>query len=138
LDLTTIGDAFVVVVVGGLGSIPGASLAALLIAEIKALCIGLGTFDFGGFAFSFSKLTLVVEFLIMAVVLVVRPWGLMGRPQAAGRNSAAVEAPLRPASQQCRMMVVAGFLMMAVLPMLDHLLPYAAVLGQDVLIAVLF
>jgi branched-chain amino acid transport system permease protein len=39
LDLHTIGDAFVVVVVGGMGSIPGAFVAALLIAEIKAICI---------------------------------------------------------------------------------------------------
>ena len=38
LDLSVIADAFVVVVVGGLGSIPGAFLAALLIAEIKAFC----------------------------------------------------------------------------------------------------
>jgi branched-chain amino acid transport system permease protein len=39
LDLHTIGEAFVVVVVGGMGSIPGAYLAALLIAEVKALCV---------------------------------------------------------------------------------------------------
>ena len=77
LDLLTIGDAFVVVVVGGMGSIPGAFVAALLIAEIKAICIGIGTVEFFGIAFSFSKLTLVVEFLVMAVVLVVRPWGLL-------------------------------------------------------------
>ncbi|TMG98996.1 MAG: branched-chain amino acid ABC transporter permease, partial [Betaproteobacteria bacterium] len=73
LDLLTIGDAFVVVVVGGMGSIPGAYVAALLIAEIKALCVGLGTVELFGIAFSFSKLTLVAEFLVMAVVLVVRP-----------------------------------------------------------------
>ena len=36
LDLSVIADAFVVVVVGGLGSVPGAFLAALLISEIKA------------------------------------------------------------------------------------------------------
>ena len=42
IDLISIGEAFVVVVVGGMGSIPGAFLAALLIAEIKALCIALG------------------------------------------------------------------------------------------------
>src|SRR5438477_2917231 len=42
LDLTVIGDAFVVVVVGGMGSIGGAFLAALIIAEVKALCIGIG------------------------------------------------------------------------------------------------
>jgi branched-chain amino acid transport system permease protein len=110
----------------------------LLIAEVKAICIGIGTVHLAGIEISFSKLTLVVEFLIMAVVLVVRPWGLMGRPQAASRNSAPVEAPLRPGSAQFRMMVVAGFLIMAVLPLLGQWLPYAAVLGQDVLIAVLF
>ena len=61
LDLATIGDAFVVVVVGGMGSIPGAYVAALLIAEVKAICVGIGTVDVMGFTFSFSKLTLVVR-----------------------------------------------------------------------------
>ena len=46
-DLTAIGDAFVVVVVGGMGSITGAYLAAVIIAEVKAICIGLGVVDFG-------------------------------------------------------------------------------------------
>ena len=78
LDLAVIGDAFVVVVVGGMGSIPGAYLAALLIAEIKALCIGIGTVRCSATRRPFTKLTLVVEFLVMAVVLVVRPWGLFG------------------------------------------------------------
>ena len=64
--------------VGGLGSIPGAFLAALLIGEIKAFCIGLG----------YSKLTLVAEFIVMAVVLVLRPWGLLGRPPARGARHA--------------------------------------------------
>src|SRR6516225_1177634 len=48
LDLSVIGDAFVVVVVGGMGSIPGAYLAAVLIAEVKALCIAIGTVHVGG------------------------------------------------------------------------------------------
>src|SRR5437762_2344371 len=39
LDLVVISDAFVVVVVGGMGSITGAFLAAVIIAEVKALCI---------------------------------------------------------------------------------------------------
>ncbi len=54
LDLSTIGNAFVVVVVGGMGSIPGAFVAALLIAEIKALCIGIGDVSIGGVVFSLS------------------------------------------------------------------------------------
>src|SRR5207253_725945 len=96
MDLSALGDAFVVVVVGGMGSIPGAYLAALLIAEIKAICIGLGTQHIGGMAFNFSKLTLVAEFIVMAVVLIVRPYGLLGRPQAVSRHAASIEDPLEP------------------------------------------
>jgi branched-chain amino acid transport system permease protein len=95
LDITVIADAFVVVVVGGMGSIPGAFLAALIISEAKALCIGIGDVTVLGTVFSFSKLTLVVEFIVMAVVLVVRPWGLLGRPQAIQRQPGGIEAPLR-------------------------------------------
>ena len=81
MDLSVIGDAFVVVVVGGMGSIPGAYLAAVLIAEIKALCISIGVVHIAGFDINFSKLTLVAEFLVMAVVLIVRPARSAGRPQ---------------------------------------------------------
>ena len=91
LDLAIIADAFVVTVVGGLGSIGGAFLAAIIIGVAKAFCIGIGTVTWFGFEVSFSKLTLVVEFLIMALVLVVRPYGLLGKPQAAQR--AAEPAP---------------------------------------------
>ena len=138
LDLATIGDAFVVVVVGGMGSIPGAYVAALLIAEIKAVCIGLGTVDVFGIAFSFSKLTLVVEFLVMAVVLVVRPWGLLGRPQATSRNSAPAEAPLRGADRPTK---IAGALLLVVLiawPVATAGSPYLTVLAIDLLTAALF
>lgn len=138
LDLATIGDAFVVVVVGGMGSIPGAYVAALLIAEIKAICIGLGTVEFFGIAFSFSKLTLVVEFLVMAVVLVVRPWGLLGRPQAPSRNSAPAEAPLRGAD---RLTKAAGALLLVALiawPVATAGSPYLTVLAIDLLTAALF
>ena len=45
MDLAIIAEAFVVTVVGGLGSIPGAFLAALLIGLVKALCIWLGRVD---------------------------------------------------------------------------------------------
>jgi branched-chain amino acid transport system permease protein len=138
LDLTTIGDAFVVVVVGGMGSIPGAYVAALLIAEIKALCIGIGTVQWFGFDFSFSKLTLVVEFLVMAVVLVVRPWGLMGRPQGVSRNAAAVEAPLRPTDQRVKAAGLVLLIVLLGLPWWGAGMPYATVLAIDLLTAALF
>src|SRR5437764_8195956 len=98
-DITAIGDAFVVVVVAGMGSIPGAFLAALLIAEIKALCIALGDVSLFGFTISFPQFTLVAESVVMAVVLVLRPYGLMGRPQAIARHAAAIEDPLEPAGR---------------------------------------
>ena len=83
MDLAIIAEAFVVTVVGGLGSIPGAFVAALLIGLTKALCIALGTVDVGGFAIAFPKLTLVAEFVVMAVVLVAKPYGLMGAAPSA-------------------------------------------------------
>ena len=69
MDLAIIADAFVVTVVGGLGSIPGAFIAALLIGLTKALCIALGTVEIFGIAFAFPRLTLVAEFVVMALVL---------------------------------------------------------------------
>jgi branched-chain amino acid transport system permease protein len=138
LDMATIGDAFVVVVVGGMGSIPGAFVAALLIAEIKALCIAVGTVDVLGVSFAFSKLTLVAEFLVMAAVLMVRPWGLMGKPQSAPRASTEQEAPfiLGGARTQLAWLLVGAALL--ALPLFTADSPYTLVLGIDLLIAALF
>jgi len=138
LDLQTIGDAFVVVVVGGMGSIPGAYVAALLIAEIKAICIGIGNVELFGIVFSFSKLTLVVEFLVMAVVLVVRPWGLMGKPQATSRNSAPPEAPLRRADTLTKAAGAVLLLALIAWPIATAGSPYLTVLAIDLLTAALF
>ena len=138
LDLTAIGDAFVVVVVGGMGSIPGAYLAALIIAEIKALCYGIGNVSLFGIEFSFSKLTLVVEFLVMAAVLIWRPWGLMGRQQAPSRSTAQIEAPLRPLGARQMQMIGLLALSLLALPLFGEQFPYALVLLIDIMVAVLF
>lgn len=82
IDIAVIADAFVVTVAGGLGSISGAFIAALLIGIVKTLCVGIGDVALFGTTVAFSKLTLVAEFLVLAVVLVVRPWGLLGRAPA--------------------------------------------------------
>src|SRR5215472_8073835 len=137
-DLVVISDAFVVVVVGGMGSIGGAYLAAVLISEIKALCISIGVVSFAGATVNFSKLTLVAEFLVMAIVLIARPYGLLGRPQAIVRAIAAPEEAIRPASTALKaagVVVVVGLLL---LPFAYKSSPYALVLGIDVMIAILF
>ncbi|HEX5213030.1 MAG TPA: ABC transporter permease [Pseudolabrys sp.] len=137
-DLTALGDAFVVVVVGGMGSLSGAYLAAVIIAEVKAICIGIGVVDFGFVSVNFSKLTLVAEFLVMAAVLIVRPYGLLGRPQAAVRSVAEPELPLRPATPALKLLGALLLLMLLLLPLLAQHWPYLLILAIDVLIAVIF
>jgi ABC-type branched-subunit amino acid transport system permease subunit len=128
----------VVVVVGGMGSIPGAYLAAVLIAEIKALCISIGVVHFGGFDVNFSKLTLVAEFIVMAIVLIVRPNGLLGGIPVATRGAAAAEAALRPASRPLKAAAVILLVGLIALAGLHASSPYTLVLGTDVVIAVIF
>lgn len=138
LDMTTIGEAFVVVVVGGMGSIPGAYVAALIIAEIKALCMALGDVTLLGLTISFPKLTLVVEFAVMAVVLVLRPWGLLGKPMAAARTFAAQQVPLRRSGWGGKVAMALLVLVLAAWPWLVGHDAYSVILWMDILVAVLF
>ncbi len=137
LDLSVIADAFVVVVVGGMGSIPGAFLAALLIGEIKAFCVGLGQVSLLGMTLSLPKLTLVAESLVMAVVLVARPWGLLGRPFGVQRAPGVRAEPLlRPTG---RALIWFAFALAAGLLALPALAPdYTLVLAIDIFVFALF
>ncbi|MBF0496353.1 MAG: branched-chain amino acid ABC transporter permease [Deltaproteobacteria bacterium] len=63
-------ESFAVVVIGGLGSIGGALLGSLI--------IGLGvTF----FQLPLGRWALVFPYVIMALVLIWRPWGFFGKPE---------------------------------------------------------
>jgi len=64
---TIIIDLFVVVVVGGLGSIQGALIASLLIGQLQSIGIMI-----------LPQFAMFFEFLLMALVLIFRPQGLMG------------------------------------------------------------
>jgi branched-subunit amino acid ABC-type transport system permease component len=66
-------DAFIVVIIGGLGSFRGAVVAALLIAEIRALGV-----------LVFPRFTVILVFLALIVVLTVRPTGLFDTGQGGG------------------------------------------------------
>ena len=70
LHVQVIIDAVVVVVIGGMGSILGAFVASLLVGLVNA---------FGVLAF--PGLSVVLTFACMAIVLIVRPWGLFGSPE---------------------------------------------------------
>ena len=138
MDLAVVADAFVVTVLGGLGSIPGAFAAALLIGIVKALCIAAGTVDVAGTAIAMPKLTLVIEFIVMAAVLMVRPTGLLGAAPAlqsmplAAAERALVARPARPQAIAAGVLLVAGLL----LPLIGD--AYTLVLATDILVAALF
>ncbi|MBV8393568.1 MAG: ABC transporter permease [Alphaproteobacteria bacterium] len=123
LDLSVIADAFVVTVVGGLGSLGGAFLAAVLIGVAKALCIGTGL----------SKLVLVVEFVIMGIVLVLKPYGLRGKPAAAQRAQGPPAPPLSPPKAWT---IAAFLLLLALVPLVAD--QYIAVLLIDIACFALF
>ena len=138
MDLAIIADAFVVTVVGGLGSIPGAFVAAILIGLTKALCIAVGTVDIGGVEFAFPKLTLVAEFIVMAVVLALRPHGLLGAVAATPVTTPLPEQRERIVAPGRRELWIgiAVFAAFAMLPFVRD--EYAVVLATDILIAALF
>lgn len=68
---TIIINSFIIIVIGGLGSIPGALVAALLIGQVNSL------------AFLFApKLQPIIPFVLMVVVIAFRPAGLFGEVEA--------------------------------------------------------
>ena len=67
----TIVLAFAVVVIGGLGSLPGAALAAVLVGIVRAAAVHYR-----------PELDLFSIYLVMAVVLIVRPKGLFSAQEA--------------------------------------------------------
>lgn len=108
MDLAIIAEAFVVTVIGGMGSVPGAFLAALLIGQLQAFGILI-----------FPKITLVVVFLLMALVLVVRPYGLLGKPEPIGAGPGAAHAlALRPWSRLETALALVAIAALAASPLL--------------------
>ncbi|MEZ5851391.1 MAG: branched-chain amino acid ABC transporter permease [Hyphomicrobiaceae bacterium] len=69
MDIEIILDAFIVVVIGGLGSLWGTLLGSLIYGMVVSFGILL-----------FPRFSIFAAFIMMAAVLIVRPWGLLGRP----------------------------------------------------------
>jgi branched-chain amino acid transport system permease protein len=123
MDMNMVVETFVVVVTGGLGSLAGAFLAAVLIGLVHALGSSL-----------FPHATLVLVFATMGVVLTLRPRGLLGKPLAALPQEQGVPFVLWPASGLRFVPVALAFATsMLALGMLD---PYWQSLTSDALILV--
>jgi branched-chain amino acid transport system permease protein len=125
MDLSVITDAFVVVVVGGLGSLAGAYLAAVLIGVLQALGIVL-----------LPKATLVLVFVVMACVLVIRPNGLLGKPLTAARGEAQSIAAIGPAGAALRWGALAALMLAIAAPLVVG--PFVLSVLTEMAIAVLF
>src|SRR5690606_21055726 len=86
---------FVVVVVGGMGSLAGAFYASLLIGILQTFAIGLDwsgidllakigiqvdrdTFGYSVWSLTLPQIALMLPYLLMVLMLIVRPRGLMG------------------------------------------------------------
>ena len=124
MDLSILVEAFVVVVVGGLGSVTGALWAALLIGLLHAF----GTLWL-------PQSTLVLIFVVMAAVLIVRPHGLRGRPTAPHVARTLAHAPFVPLEGYWRAIVVVALLAAAVIPALIG--DYPIVIATEIAIAAL-
>jgi branched-chain amino acid transport system permease protein len=126
MDLESITEALVVVVIGGLGSVPGTFLAAVLVSELNAFGI-----------LVFPGISLMLVFLVMAVVLVVRPWGLLGRPEALARPASGIDVSRwRPLVPKTRLLVAIGLAALACLPVIAG--NYALGVASEVLVFALF
>ncbi len=127
MDFTILTSVFVVVVIGGMGSLPGAYLASVLISV-------LGVF---GVAY-LPQSTLALTFVVMVAVLMWRPFGLLGREEVAGEAGQVgpPEDPIRPAGWPLRIAVAAALALLAALPFYGS--EFALVLATDIVIFCLF
>ena len=126
LDLRIIVDVFVVVVIGGLGSIIGAFVAAVLVSELNAFGILI-----------FPKISIILVFLVMAAVLIVRPWGLFGKPEAPARRTPGLTVnPWAPLTSNERLAAIAVLAAAAALPLIGG--NYALTVGSEIAIYVIF
>jgi branched-subunit amino acid ABC-type transport system permease component len=69
MDTEIIVEAFIVVVIGGLGSFWGTFLGSVIYGQVLSF----------GILF-FPRFSIFSVFALMAAVLIIRPWGLLGRP----------------------------------------------------------
>src|SRR5438309_1854448 len=109
-----------------LGSIIGAFVAAVLVSELNAFGILI-----------FPKISIILVFLVMAAVLIVRPWGLFGKAEAPARRTPGLTVnPWRPLTSNERLAAVAALALAAVLPLVGG--NYALTVGSEIAIFVIF
>lgn len=127
MDFNILAAIFVVVVIGGMGSLPGAYIAAVLISVLNVFGV---TY--------LPQSTLVLMFVVMGVVLMVKPYGLFGREEVAGEHGQVgePERPIKPAGNTIRLLVAAFLVVLALVPVFGS--SFSQTLIADILIFCLF
>lgn len=127
MDFNILASIFVVVVIGGMGSLPGAFVAAVLISVLNVFGVRY-----------LPQSTLVLMFVVMAVVLMVKPYGLFGREEVAGEHGQVgePEQPIKPFGTMGRLLSVAGLLVLLAVPLFGS--SFALTLLIDVIVFALF
>ncbi|KPP83374.1 MAG: branched-chain amino acid transport system permease protein [Rhodobacteraceae bacterium HLUCCO07] len=125
MDLSVIGDAFVVVVIGGMGSVSGAFVAAVLISVLNAFAV-----------LVYPQISIVLPFVVMAVVLIVRPYGLFGKEGSGHGAPTEPEQPLRLMSSRATLVLMALVFALAASPLVAS--DFASILLVDLMVATLF
>lgn len=127
MDFNILAAIFVVVVIGGMGSLPGAYIAAVLISVLNVFGVSY-----------LPQSTLVLMFVVMAVVLTIRPYGLLGREEVVGEHGQVgePERPIKPASMGARVLVSALLIALMALPLAGS--HFMVILATDIIIFCLF
>ena len=85
----------------------------------------------------FPKISIILVFLVMAIVLIVRPWGLFGKREAPARRTPGLTVnPWRPLSSAERLAACVVLLVAAVLPLIGG--NYVLTVGSEIAIFVIF
>jgi len=69
MDVEIIVEAFIVIVIGGLGSLWGTFIGALIYGQFLSFGILI-----------FPRFSIFAVYALMAIILIIRPWGLLGKP----------------------------------------------------------
>ena len=125
MDTDILIPAFIVIVIGGMGSLRGAFAGSLLI----------GVCDTFGKAY-FQSVALVLIYLAMIIVLLIRPQGLFGIKYSNVAVAPAITTTIRPTTARTRIAKLCTLCVLSLLPL--AMSDYPRVLASEIFIFAIF
>src|SRR3984957_17265415 len=125
MDTDILIPAFIVIVIGGMGSLRGAFVGSLLI----------GVCDTFGKAY-FQSIAMFLIYLAMIIVLLIRPQGLFGIEYSNVAVASAVKTAIRPTTARTRIVELAILIVLLLLPL--AMSEYPRALASEIFIFAIF